>query len=111
MMRIVVVSMAFALAAVTMATGCSDDGSTLASCSDIYVKGQVVTKKQAEEGCLLKNGSTLKGNACERVDGVLLVTFKKSDPQLWGLVGKPLRAASGGTVDDDPAYTKAVALC
>ena len=90
--------------------GCSDD-STQAACADIYAKGKVITEQQVHDGCTLENGSVLKGNACERVDGVLLVTYKKSDPQLWGLVGKPLHAASGGDLDHDAAYTKAVALC
>ena len=90
--------------------GCGDD-STQTACADIYAKGKVMTAKQVHDGCTLKNGSVLAGNACERVDGVLLVTFKASHPQLWGLVGKPLRAASGRGLDHDPAYKKAVALC
>ena len=96
--------------ATTIVGGCSDDSSR-ASCADVYAQGKVVTAQQIHDGCVLANGSTLKGNVCEQVNGALLVTYEKSDPPLWGLVGKPLHAATGGDLDHDPEYTKAVALC
>jgi hypothetical protein len=106
------VAVGTAVAAATLAfSGCSDGDPDLAACDEVFVEGEVVTEEQVEDGCLTADGSSFDGDPCERVDGVLLVTYTESDPPLWGLVGKPLRAASSAELDDDPDYTEAVGLC
>jgi hypothetical protein len=105
------VAVATAVAAATFAlSACSDSDPELAACDEVFVEGEVITAEQVEDGCMLANGKTFDGDPCERVDGVLLVTYTESDPQLWGLVGKRLQAASG-ELDEDPDYTEAVGLC
>ena len=107
---LVAVGTAMAVATFGLAA-CSDSDTDLASCDDVFVEGEVITEEQVEERCELANGETFDGDPCERVDGVLLVTYTESDPPLWGLVGKRLRAASGADLDQDTDYTEAVGLC
>ena len=109
MNRVLVV---LAVVGVCVLGGCGgDDHPKLASCSTIYAEGKVITARQVKDGCRLPNGTKLPAQTCEQVNGAVVVTYKRSDPQLWGLVGQRLHSASGGTVDKDPEYVKAVALC
>ncbi len=107
--RLVVV---LAVVGASVLGGCGgNDHPKLASCTSVYAAGKVIAASQVKSGCRLPNGSTLKVQRCEQVNGAVLVTYTRSDPQLWGLVGQPLHAAAGGTVDQDPEYATAVGLC
>jgi hypothetical protein len=104
------------VAAAALLGGCDGDDAGRAeegpvACTSLYEPGRVVTARQVERGCERADGSTLRGNVCEQVNGALLVTYEDGDPQLWGFTGKPLEAAQGGDLDNDPDYTDARALC
>jgi hypothetical protein len=100
-----------ATAGATSDVSSDDSAGTDLSCGEIFVVGAVLTAAEVQQSCRLDDGTTASGSVSPCVDGRELVSFDAREPNLWGIVGEPLVAASAGENATDPEYVALLDLC